>query len=63
MTKQNIFSIYNSMKTDYDTLESIFSYVIIVYDLEVILKKWVGVDNDASIFGIKCWSCSVSHYQ
>ena len=41
MTKKKTFRIYHSGKTDSETVESIFTYAIRIYDLEVILKQWV----------------------
>ena len=63
MKKQNTFRIYHSGNTDSDTVESIFAYAAIIYDSEVLLKQWFGIDNAASDFNVKYWACSGSQYQ
>ena len=62
ITKQKTFGLDHSGKTDCDTLESIFSDAIIIYDSEVILNQWVGTKNATSDLDVKFCTCRGSYY-
>ena len=55
MKKKKTSRINHSGKTDSETVESIFPDDVRIYDLEALLNKRFGNDNDASAFHVKCW--------
>ena len=63
MTEQKTYRPNHSGKMDSETVESIFIDAVRIYDSEALLKQWVGIDNDASIFNVKYWTCGGPHYQ
>ena len=49
-------------KKDSDTVDSIFVDVARSHNLEVLLKQWDGIINDAYTFNIKYFTYGVPNY-